>query len=617
MAKSKSAAEPPPMTPPASPPAGYTVVARRYRPQQFADLIGQEHVSAALVNALQTGRVAHAYLFTGARGVGKTSAARILAKALNCVQGPTPTPCDRCESCLAVAAGQDMDVLEIDGASNNGVDQIRELRQNAGLRPSRGRNKIYVIDEVHMLSTSAFNALLKTLEEPPPHVKFILATTEVPKIPVTILSRCQRFDFAQVGPGKIFTALKRIVTQEGLKADDDALRLVARRAAGSMRDSQSLLDQLLAASPDGTITAEQVHATLGTAADERVIELAAAVLDKDSAKALELVAASADQGLQTGELTDQLIDYWRSLMLVGCGGPNVRELPVGPNQKEVICRQAGNVSLDSILAGLEVWTGVKGRMRGSSYTQVLLEMAVVRLCRLDELVPLAQLTQALTTGETLPATPSTNGPARPPAVRLPEAPPVKKNSPLTPVATEPAKAVEPVTDKVEQPLPLSKESLPQVWSRVSRYLEEKAPILAKALRDAKMPAIFGPNSLAIRFAPDYSSSYDFCCSDRQAERLSEAFRQVTGTPATVKFDLDRMPSADDASQVPAAPAAGGDRKKELLRLPLFRRAADVLAAQVWHVDDDFTPVAPLAGKVVVADDDDDDASNPDDIPEEG
>src|SRR5437764_5381164 len=184
MAKTKPTPAPEP------PPAEYTVVARRYRPQQFAELIGQEHVAQSLVNALQANRVAHAYLFTGARGVGKTSAARILAKALNCVEGPTPTPCDKCDSCKAIAAGDDVDVLEIDGASNRGIDDARELRQNVGFRPTRARFKIYIIDEVHMLTRESFNALLKTLEEPPQHVKFIFATTEVHKLPITILSRC-------------------------------------------------------------------------------------------------------------------------------------------------------------------------------------------------------------------------------------------------------------------------------------------------------------------------------------------------------------------------------------------------------------------------------------------
>ena len=195
---------------------GYTVLARRYRPQQFSDLVGQEPVARALVNALKSNRVAHAYLFTGARGVGKTSTARILAKALNCEKGPTATPCNACDRCQSIASGDDVDVLEIDGASNRGIDEVREIRGNVQYRPSRSRFKIYIVDEVHMLTPPAFNALLKTLEEPPPHVKFIFATTEVQKIPLTILSRCQRFDFAGIGTTQIVGRLREVVKQEGM-----------------------------------------------------------------------------------------------------------------------------------------------------------------------------------------------------------------------------------------------------------------------------------------------------------------------------------------------------------------------------------------------------------------
>ncbi len=221
-------------------------MARRYRPQRFEELIGQEHVVRALQGAIAAKRVGHAYLFTGARGVGKTSAARILAKALNCVHGPTPTPCNECDICQSISAGSDVDVLEIDGASNRGIDEIRQLRQNVNVRPSRARFKIYIIDEVHMLTREAFNALLKTLEEPPEHVKFIFCTTEPAKIPVTILSRCQRFDFAGIHLPSIVERLAQIVEAEGVTAEPEALAILARRAGGSMRDSQSLLEQLLA-----------------------------------------------------------------------------------------------------------------------------------------------------------------------------------------------------------------------------------------------------------------------------------------------------------------------------------------------------------------------------------
>jgi DNA polymerase-3 subunit gamma/tau len=249
---------------PAASDGRYTVIARRYRPQSFDELVGQEHVARALQQAISSGRVGHAYLFTGARGVGKTSAARILAKALNCVEGPTPTPCNVCDVCLRVTAGDDVDVLEIDGASNRGIDEIRQLRQNVAVRPSRVRYKIYIIDEVHMLTKEAFNALLKTLEEPPEHVKFIFATTEPQKIPITILSRCQRFDFAGVSSAAIQARLAQIAAAEGVQVEPEALQILASRAAGSMRDSQSLLEQLLAMGHD-RISAADVNQLLGIA----------------------------------------------------------------------------------------------------------------------------------------------------------------------------------------------------------------------------------------------------------------------------------------------------------------------------------------------------------------
>jgi DNA polymerase-3 subunit gamma/tau len=357
-------------------PGRYTVVARRYRPQQFADLIGQEHVAAALVNALQTNRVAHAYLFTGARGVGKTSAARILAKALNCTEGPTPTPCDRCDSCRAVATGDDVDVVEIDGASNNKVDEAREIRQNVGFRPARSRYKVYIIDEVHMLSVPAFNALLKTIEEPPPHVNFILATTEVGKIPVTILSRCQRFDFAHVGPGKIFDQLKRIAAREGFEADDDALRLIARRAGGSMRDAESLLDQLLAFGE--RLTPELVHRLVGTAPAECVAGIARAIFGNDPASAVKLLHEALHEGAHVGELIDQLVELWRDLMLAASCG-NTAPATSGADVQTL----GQKASLEAILCGLDILVHAKGRLKFTSLGTVLLEMAVIRLAQLD------------------------------------------------------------------------------------------------------------------------------------------------------------------------------------------------------------------------------------------
>jgi DNA polymerase-3 subunit gamma/tau len=585
MAKSKKSTTPPQDVPRAGA-AEYTVVARRYRPQQFADLIGQEHVAAALVNALQSGRVAHAYLFTGARGVGKTSAARILAKALNCEKGPTATPCDQCDSCKAIAIGEDVDVMEIDGASNRGIDDARELRQNIAFRPTRSQHKIYIIDEVHMLTKEAFNALLKTLEEPPPQVKFIFATTEVNKIPITILSRCQRFDFAHVGSAKIFEQLRRIVDREGYQADDEALKLIARRAGGSMRDSQSLLDQLIASS-SGTLTAEQVNAVLGTAGDERVTQLATAVLNRDAKSALDLIAGWVERGLQIGELIDQMVGYWRTLMLINCGGPDVRELPVTPSQKEAALRHAQQVSLDAILAGLDVWTAVKGRMRDNAHAQVLLEMAVVRLARMDELLGVGQLAAALAQGRVPVQGPGTS---RSPAAANEAGESAKKNGRVTP---GPAQAPDD-TDPRMADVSLSESGLPSLWNRVNRHLSDRSPMLASHLKFASLPAIFGPNTLVIRFQSEYNQAYEVCDREENIRRIEETLERECGQPIKVVCELvtGPAPASLQASNGPPRSAQTGDRKKQLMELPLFRKAGETLGAQIWHVDDDFNPIAP-------------------------
>ncbi|VTT96659.1 dna polymerase iii subunit gamma tau : DNA polymerase III, subunit gamma/tau OS=Singulisphaera acidiphila (strain ATCC BAA-1392 / DSM 18658 / VKM B-2454 / MOB10) GN=Sinac_1310 PE=4 SV=1: DNA_pol3_delta2: DNA_pol3_gamma3 [Gemmataceae bacterium] len=599
MAKVK-APEPEPAAAPA--PADYTAVARRYRPQQFAELLGQEHVAGALVNSLQSGRVAHAYLFTGARGVGKTSAARILAKALNCVEGPTPTPCDRCDSCKAIATGEDVDVHEIDGASNNKVEDVRDLRHGVGVGTIRSRYKIYIIDEVHMLSTGAFNALLKTLEEPPPRVKFIFATTEVQKIPITILSRCQRFDFAHVGSGKIFDQLKRIVSQEGHKADDDALKLIARRAGGSMRDSQSLLDQLLASCP-GTLTADQVNALLGTAGDERVIELAAAIFKGDAKGALDLLGAWVERGLQVGELVDQLIGYWRSLMLVSCGGPDVRELPVTTTQKEAVFAQAKLTSLDAILSGLDVWTTTRARLRDTPHTQVVLEMAVVRLCRMGELLSVGQLVQALSQPGAIAVGAPGNRAVRP-GVALPEsATGAKKNGPVTSSSPGPG----PQNGYDNSSLALSESTLTEVWRRLLVGLSERSPILGSQIKSANSYAIFGPNTLAIRFTAEYNHVYEACNTESNTRRIEEVLKAVTGSPAQVR--LERVAGAgskNGAADAGVSVVGAADRKKQLMNLPLFQKASQMLGAQIWHVDDEFDPAAPprVAPRATTDEDDD-------------
>ncbi|QDU91573.1 DNA polymerase III subunit tau [Pirellulimonas nuda] len=369
---------------------GYTVVARRYRPQTFDELIGQQHVARALKQAITTGRVGHAYLFTGARGVGKTSAARILARALNCQQGPTPEPCNQCDACLSIIDGSDVDVMEMDGASNRGIDEIRQLRQNVAVRPSRSRFKVYLIDEVHMLTKEAFNALLKTLEEPPEHVKFIFATTDPQKLPITILSRCQRFDFAGVDSVAIQTRLAQIAEAEGVEIEPAALQILATRAAGSMRDSQSLLEQLLAVA-GGKITADEVQSLLGIASTERISALADAIAARDAARALEELSGSLGGGADAGQLLDQLIGYLRDAMALAVGCPPERMLYALPGQEDSVRALGARLGVSGVLAVLQVLDQTAARMRVSLHGRTLVEMAIVRAASLDDLEDLSQL----------------------------------------------------------------------------------------------------------------------------------------------------------------------------------------------------------------------------------
>lgn len=554
----------------------YTVLARRYRPQQFADLVGQEAVAKALVNALQSGRVAHAYLFTGARGVGKTSTARILAKALNCEKGPTSTPCDECDSCRAVATGDDVDVLEIDGASNNSVDDVRELRQNAQFRPSRSRYRIYIIDEVHMLGASsqksAFNALLKILEEPPPHVKFIFATTEIQKIPATILSRCQRFDFVGIRASRIVERLREVVAAEQLHADDEALERIARRSGGSMRDAQSLLDQLLAFGGD-RLTMDQVHQLFGTAQDDRVVALAGAILQHEPQQALTLIGQVADEGLQLGELLEQLIDYWRDLMVAN-GAGDVESLGVSARHRPVLLQQAKALNLDTILAGLDVLAATRARLRGSNFGRVLVEMAAVRLARMTDLVPLAQLAQALASGK--PSAESTR-----PANRA-AAPP--RAEPADPIKKKPVAAPTPETT----PLGLSADSLATAWPEILRQLP---PILARQVEKAGIPAIIGPNTLALQFPSEYNYERDHCQRPETTGKIADVLRKLTGRAWNLRIDSAGGPAAPRVA-VPTEPAEMAavrprSSRAEVEKEPLVKKALELLSAQVLRVDEGF------------------------------
>jgi DNA polymerase III subunit gamma/tau len=388
----------------------YLVLARKYRPQTFEDLVGQDHVARTLANAIAGGRIAHAFLFTGVRGVGKTTSARLLAKCLNCVgpdgklTGPTATPCNECAPCREITAGQDLDVQEIDGASYNGVDEVRRLQEGMSFRPARDRFKVYIVDEVHMLSTAAWNAFLKTLEEPPPHVKFIFATTEVHKVPITILSRCQRYDFKLIPTQTIARRLEQVLGQESIKADAAAVQVLAREAAGSMRDAMSLLDQVIAFS-GLELTGADVTRVLGVADRKVLHELAAALVVGDAAGCLAVVERLAQQGFDLPHVARDILQHLRNLVVAKvCAGPQGDRgagAPSGPTLRELldladeeigeVVELASRAEVDDLSRLFQGFSRAFDEVVRSGQPRTALEMALVRLARRPPLLPLDEL----------------------------------------------------------------------------------------------------------------------------------------------------------------------------------------------------------------------------------
>jgi DNA polymerase-3 subunit gamma/tau len=556
--------------------AGYTVVARRYRPQRFEEVVGQDHVVQSLRNAIRLNKVTHAYLFSGTRGVGKTSVARVFAKCLNCVRGPTVEPCLVCDICQAIAVGQDVDVIEIDGASNNGVEAVRELRQNASLRPSRARFKIYYIDEVHMLSTGAFNALLKTLEEPPEHVKFLFATTEPNKIPITVLSRCQHYEFASIGPEQIVANLSEICAREHVEADPDALQTVARRAAGSMRDAQSLLEQLLSLG-EKRLTAEGVHKALGTAPDERILELIDALAARDAATALRLCDQSVASGIQPVDLINGLLEFLRDVLVLAAGA-DVPLLAAPPSQRARLQAVVEQWSFDSVLAAQQILAEARNRMRGSPHGRILVELALLRVARLENLADLGDLVARL---GSLPAgnharSSQAQTPAPAPLPQNRRAPAARANGPEASHASRPASQ-----PGSSEPRDVDLNAALTAWPAI---ISKMGVRYGAALSQVRPTAIEAPNVLVIELAERYNSVADECGSAEAQAKIVSALEAVLGRPMTFRFDRVRT-NVEPAKPTAPAPNSSSDRD-ELGGDPLVQKVVELFEARRVHVDTD-------------------------------
>ena len=487
----------------------YQVSARKYRPGTFDDVIGQSHVVQTLMNSIATKRIAHAFLFSGTRGVGKTTVARILAKALNCEQGPTGTPCNTCVNCQEITQGTSVDVVEIDGASNTSVDDVREIRENVKFTPFRGQYRVYIIDEVHMLSNSAFNALLKTLEEPPSHVVFIFATTEIHKIPATILSRCQHYNFRRISKAEIVQRLRHVADQDGLVIEDRSLMALARASEGSMRDGLSLLDQVIAFGGK-TIRHQDLETLLGAVPQERVRAMVEAVIEQHSAKALQVIAGLLDQGHDLRAYCADLVEYVRN-MLVAAVVPASSELRglVEATDEDLaqLARDAERFTIEQLQELFRIWASAEDSLRASAHPRFVLETAAVRATRLLR----ASDGQPASAG--LSTKPANTVADRGTTTRAPSSP-SERTTPSGSTKSESAK--------------ISQESAKKMPASSASGAALAAPSVARP-RESAVPPVQSPASQPPSSVPAKGSS-------EPIHQVSESAALPTGSSATVNWE---------------------------------------------------------------------------------
>ena len=511
----------------------YQVIARKYRPQRFSDVVGQGHVIQTLKNAVAQERIAHAYLFSGPRGTGKTTIARIFAKCLNCTDGPKVDFPEDDERCIEIAEGRSLDVIEIDGASNRGIEEIRELRDTVRYAPTNGRFKIYIIDEVHMLTKEAFNALLKTLEEPPEHAKFMFATTEPEKVLATILSRCQRFDLRRIPAAEIVGHLADISVREGVKIDDAALYAIARGADGGMRDAESTLDQLISFCGD-TIAEDNVLSMFGLAARAEILDLAGAILNGDENKVLRSVGELASGGKDLGRLLSDLLNHFRNLLVYAVSGGDTTLLEISEAEASALAEQGGLADQAALTRIMESLTDSELRLRNAASKRIALEVALlkaVQACRAVSVDTLIRKLRALKDG--LPSEPAATrqsqpAPAAPPTQRAAPAPPPRAPEPPAPAPAPAAMKEEPAP----QGAPPADHST--LWTRLIEQVGAKSKFVRTYLLEAHLES-FERGVLQIGFDPSVSDKLGLVNNEKNIGLISGILESMGHKDARVRF----------------------------------------------------------------------------------